>query len=319
MSANRSCLIIGAGMAGLTAAGVLQASGWEVALLDKGRGVGGRMATRQIGESRFDHGAQFFTVRDARFREAVDRWELAGWVAPWFTEGGHVRYRAAGGMNALAKHLAQPLNVRIETKVELVEPVDEGWLVITEKGENLRASTLLLTPPAHQSIVLLASCADRLPSEITSALNCVDYDPCFALLVTIDGPDRVPPPGYVRLDRGPIEWIADNTQKGVSTGTAALTIHARADFSRNHLESPKEDVARFLLEAAEPWLGGRINAWQLHRWSYSRPVAVGGPMYLFSDQPARLVIAGDAFGGPNVEGAFLSGLAAAERLEQTAN
>ncbi|MBC7927970.1 MAG: NAD(P)-binding protein, partial [Bryobacteraceae bacterium] len=89
MSETQSCLIVGAGMAGLTAAGALRARGWAVVLLDKGRGAGGRMATRRIGESGLDHGAQFFTVLDARFRDAVNRWERANWVAPWFAEGGH--------------------------------------------------------------------------------------------------------------------------------------------------------------------------------------------------------------------------------------
>ncbi len=275
------------------------------------------MATRRIGASRLDHGAQFFTVRDARFREAAGRWEQANWVAPWFAESGHVRYRAAGGMNALAKHLSKPFDVRTETKVALVEPADKGWRVITEAGECFRAGALLLTPPAPQSTALLASCVDQLPSGIASALNRIDYDPCFALLVTIDGPGMVPPPGYIRLDRGPVTWIADNTQKGVSTGAAALTVHARADFSRHYLEAPSEEVAKLLLEAAGPWFGGQVTAWQLHRWRYSRPVDdAQRPLYLFSCQPACLAIAGDAFGGSRLEGAFLSGLAAAERIAE---
>lgn len=317
MSAPRSCLIVGAGMAGLTAAGVLQARGWGVVLLDKGRGAGGRMATRRIGESRLDHGAQFFTVRDTRYLAAARRWESANWVAPWFTDGGHVRYRAEGGMNALARHLAKPFDVRTETKVELVEPADGGWRVITESSEILHAGALLLTPPAPQAIALLAACADQLPFEINSTLNCIEFDPCFALLVTIDGPGRVPPPGYVRPDQGPLEWIADNRQKGLSTGAAALTIHAGADFSRRYLEAPKEDVAALLLAAAEPWFGGPVTAWQLHRWRYSRPVAAERPLCLFSHQPARLAIAGDALGGGRMEGAFLSGLAAAERIAES--
>ena len=315
MSGNRSCLIVGAGMAGLTAAAALTARGWAVGLLDKGRSPGGRMATRQIGESRLDHGAQFFTVRDARFREAADRWERAGWVAPWFRDGGHVRYRAVGGMNALAKHLAEPFDVRTGEKVVLVEPVGGTWRVVTEAGESFCADALLLTPPAPQSIALLAACADQLPCEIDSTLKSIDFDPCFALLVTLDGPGQVPPPGYIRPERGPVEWIADNTQKGVSTGAAALTVHARADFSRQYLEAPKEDVARLLLAAAGPWLGNQISAWQLHRWRYSRPVdTCRQPMCLFSRQPACLAIAGDALGGSRLEGAFLSGLAAAERI-----
>jgi predicted NAD/FAD-dependent oxidoreductase len=221
-------------------------------------------------------------------------------------------------MNALAKHLSKPFDLRTEAKVELVEPADEGWRAITESGQTLRAGALVLTPPAPQAIALLAACSDRLPSEISSTLNAIAFDPCFALLVTIDGPGRVPPPGYIRPDQGPVEWIADNTQKGVSTGAAALTIHARADFSRRYLEAPQEDVAKLLLEAAGTWFGGQVTAWQLHRWRYSRPVDAGQrPTYLFSRQPACLAIAGDAFGGSRLEGAFLSGLAAAERVAET--
>lgn len=318
MSETRSCVIVGAGMAGLTAAGALQASGWTVVVLDKGRGAGGRMATRRIGESRFDHGAQFFTARDSRFREVVSRWELANWVAPWFTEAGQVRYRATGGMTALARHLAQPLDMRKDTTVELAEPEDDGWLVVTKAGESFRANALLLTPPAPQVIDLLAGCANPVPHEMLSALMAIAFDPCLALLVTIDGPGRVPPPGFIRPDGGPLEWIADNTQKGISTGVTALTIHARSDFSRHHLEASKDDVARLIHEAAQPWLGAEVTAWQLHRWRYSRPAAASGPMCLYSDQPARIAIAGDAFVGPRLEGAFLSGLAAAEKIAQPA-
>lgn len=301
-------------MAGLTAAGALHSKGWEVVLLDKGRGVGGRMATRRIGESRLDHGAQFFTIRDTRFREAAGRWEMAGRVSPWFVENGHVRYRAIGGMGALAKHLANQFDLRTETRVELVEPADEGWRVLTDRGETFCASALLMTPPAKQSMALLAGCADRLPGEISAALNLVEFDPCFALIAVLEGPAIVPAPGYFRPERGPIEWIADNTQKEVSAGNVALTIHARADFSRHYLEAPKEDLAGILLEGAKIWFGGRVIAWQLHRWKYARPVTGAGPICLFSYQPAPLAIAGDAFGGPRLEGAFLSGLAAAERI-----
>ena len=62
-----SCVVVGAGISGLLAAQELTAAGWRVVVLDKGRGVGGRMATRRVGDGTFDHGAQFFTVRGERF------------------------------------------------------------------------------------------------------------------------------------------------------------------------------------------------------------------------------------------------------------
>jgi predicted NAD/FAD-dependent oxidoreductase len=223
-------------------------------------------------------------------------------------------------MNALARHLAEPFDVQTETKVASVEPADEGWRVITESGLTLPADALILTPPAPQTLALLTPCSARLPSQLLSTLAAISFDPCFALLVALDGTSQVPPPGYVRPDEGPVEWIADNTQKGVSTGATALTIHARADFSRAWLEAPEEDVTRLLLEAARPWLGAKVTAWQLHRWRYSRPVEAGQrPACLFARQPARLAIAGDAFGASRLESAFLSGLAAAEKIAELTN
>jgi predicted NAD/FAD-dependent oxidoreductase len=296
-------LIVGAGMAGLTAARILLARGWAVTLLDKGRGVGGRMATRRIGQNVFDHGAQFFTVRDVRFREAVEEWKKAGLVADWFEEGGHTRYRGVTGMNSIAKHLAAGLDVRTGTRVTSAELTRAGWSVLCESGENFSADSLLLTAPAPQSVALL-------PAELRPALDEIQFDPCIALLVSLSCSSQVPAPGYVRPERGPIEWIADNTQKGISSGDGALTIHARADFSREYFEAPAEEAARLLLDAADV-----VGDWQLHRWKYSKPSGWSGAPCWYSDSPAPLAMAGDAFAGGRVEGAFLSGVAAAEALE----
>ncbi|HIK80447.1 MAG TPA: FAD-dependent oxidoreductase, partial [Porticoccaceae bacterium] len=43
---NTNILIIGAGLAGLSAANDLQRSGYKVLVADKGRGLGGRLAGR---------------------------------------------------------------------------------------------------------------------------------------------------------------------------------------------------------------------------------------------------------------------------------
>ncbi|MSO32728.1 MAG: FAD-dependent oxidoreductase, partial [Ilumatobacteraceae bacterium] len=60
---KKRVVVVGAGIAGLTAARALSHAGHSVIVLDKGRSVGGRMATRRIGDATVDHGAQFFTVR----------------------------------------------------------------------------------------------------------------------------------------------------------------------------------------------------------------------------------------------------------------
>ena len=81
---NTNILIIGAGLAGLSAANDLQRSGYKVLVVDKGRGLGGRLAGRRIGNATFDHGAQFMTTRHSRFVEEVNRWVDAGVAEQWY-------------------------------------------------------------------------------------------------------------------------------------------------------------------------------------------------------------------------------------------
>lgn len=100
--------VVGAGVAGLTAARNLSASD-DVVVVDKGRGVGGRLATRRIGEATFDHGAQFITTHTPEFAEIVAGWERAGVARPWFQvrigpdgitdPDGHTRFRGVATMS----------------------------------------------------------------------------------------------------------------------------------------------------------------------------------------------------------------------------
>ncbi len=121
--------VVGAGIAGLVCARTLQDAGWETAVFDKGRGVGGRACTRrqEPGEGgdavQFDHGAQYFTVKDARFGRFVDAWTERGVIAPWTGRIAAVQHGAVElketpglyvgipGMNALPRHLAADLEV----------------------------------------------------------------------------------------------------------------------------------------------------------------------------------------------------------------
>ena len=79
------CVVVGAGLAGLIAARTLVAEGHSVTVVDKGRSVGGRLATRRIAGATVDHGAQFFTVRDPEFADIVSRWVDADVVHEWLS------------------------------------------------------------------------------------------------------------------------------------------------------------------------------------------------------------------------------------------
>lgn len=317
-------VIIGAGVAGLTAARrLVDEETANVVVLDKGRSVGGRLATRRIGDATFDHGAQFLTTHSSSFAETVTRWLGAGVVTDWYDgrvgpvgvvdPDGHTRYRGVATMNAIAKHLATGLDVRTGTAVTAVRLLDGAWQVEIGDGEPLRCDAVLMTAPVPQSLALLDAGSVVVGVEDRAALEAIRYDPCIAVLAPLDSPSAIVEPGAVAPTDGVIDWMADNQIKGVSAAPA-VTIHASATFSEDHRDAPAGEVAATLLEAAGLAGVADLAATQVHRWRYARPTVMHHERCLAADQPVSLVFAGDAFGGPQVEGAALSGDAAVVAL-----
>jgi renalase len=319
----RRLVIVGAGLAGLTAARSL-AVHYDVVVLDKSRGVGGRMATRRVGDASIDHGAQFFTTHTAEFAEIVEDWVEAGVAQPWFAgrigphglvdADGHTRFRGVGSMNAVAQHLAKGLDVRRSTPVQSVARAGEGWLVTTPH-DALTADAVLLTAPVPQSLALLAAGGVELADDDRRALQAIDYEPCLAVLAVLDGPTQLPPPGAVDPADGPVDWVADNHRKGVSAAPA-VTIHATADFSRQHWDTDDETVIAALLAASHLGCAPLPGGTQVQRWRYARPITIHPARFLVAQDLPHLLFAGDAFGAAKVEGAVLSGKAAADFWSQ---
>lgn len=332
MNSLESCVIIGAGMSGLMAARALQSRGVKVTLLDQGRSVGGRMATRRIETEDketgcFDHGAQFFTVRSERFQKLVDELITAGVVKEW-TRGfanangesghdGHPRYCGVAGMNSIARYLATGLEVRANEKVEFISLHKQQWHLRTESEIEVAADALILTPPVPQSLALIDSGTFRLPAEARTALAAISYDPCFAVMAVLDAPSRLPEPGAVQINGEPVSWIADNHRKGISPDLFTVTIHAGPEFTREHRETDHDTVARKLLHAAREWVRAPVQSYQVHRWRYSQPRETYPEPCLLVPAAPPVVFAGDAFATPRIEGAALSGMAAAEALLNT--
>ncbi len=311
--------VIGAGLAGLMAGRQLADTGHEVVLLDKGRSPGGRLATRRIGRATLDHGAQFFTVRSDTFSAHVDRWQASGLVREWcrgFTvDDGHPRYVVAGGMNALAKHLAAGLDVRCSTLVFAIRPGEtSAWSVGLDDGTGIAVDAVVLTCPLPQSFSLLITAGVELPQDLRST----DYDRTLALLAVLDRSAAIPAPGGVQEADETFSFIGDNEAKGVSS-VPAVTFHARPEWSLDRWDRPPAEVHAELIEQARPWLGGAtIVESQMKRWRFATPKQVWPePCWRAPDPPGPLVLAGDAFAGPRIEGAALSGLAAAAALERS--
>lgn len=315
-------VVVGAGMAGLTAAHRLSGV-TEVVILDKGRGVGGRLATRRIGDATIDHGAQFITTHTSEFAELVERLVGEHVVAPWFRgrvgpdgvndSDGHTRFRGSVSMNAIAKSLAIGLDVRTASQVAALRQNGESWKVALVDGSELVADAVIATSPVPQTIALLQNGEVTLAAKDEAALEAIEYDPCLAFMAVLDGPSGLAEPGAINPVDGPIDWVADNYLKGISA-VPAVTIHATPEFSRAQWDASDEVITEALLDAAQLESSVLPGSIQIQRWRYARPSVEHPERFLQLSGVPPFVCAGDAFGGAKVEGAALSGAAAAEAI-----
>jgi renalase len=328
MSENqKSCIIVGAGISGLLVANTLKLEGWTVTVLEKDRGVGGRMATRRLGEGTFDHGTQFFTVRSKRFAGLVEGWLRAGVATEWTrgfadadgrpNEDGHPRYTGAEGMTSIPKYISRGLDVRTGERALRVDGGDEGWEIECESGLRAVGNALVLAVPVPEALALISSGRYGLPDGAMRQLEVVSYDPCLALMVLLDDSTGVPEPGGIQIKAEPLDWIGDNRLKGISEAPA-VTVHAGPEWSRVHFENDEAEVIDSMISLAGDRLGTdlapAVVSASLARWRYSWVTNPHPEPCLVASETPPLLFCGDAFGQPKVEGAALSGLAAADHL-----
>lgn len=310
-------IIVGGGIAGLAAAQMLQTWGRKVLVLEKSRGVGGRMASRRIGNGVFDHGAQFITARDSRCIKWIQELENCTVAEKWFggkgfKGGKYPRWRGNPAMTAIAKHIGKGIDVLFNTDAQSLEVKNDLWQV--HSTEKLLAATVLLTPPVPQSLKLIDSLSLTLSDEKQSLLKKFNYERCVAVMARLAEPSGISWPGFIRNPSENIAWIADNQTKGISP-TPALTLHGSAQFSLGSWDSNRNETAELLIQETKEYLKIDVIDFQVHAWKYSKPLHIYEQRSLEIWPEPQMVLAGDAFGGPRVEGAVLSGWDAAERIE----
>ena len=333
--------VVGAGVAGSRCARVLHDAGCTVHVFDKARGPGGRTATRralwvdgqgQGRSTRFDHGAPGFDARSSIFRQFTDQALRAGWLAEW-SPVFDPRGRGADDtgtfllpvpdMPTLCRHALQGIDTAWACAVQALQPtrlLQPSWALHGADGilgEGFDAVVLAM-PPA-QAGQLLARHQPAWSRQAALAL----MQPCWTLMgvtampaVPLDWDVSRPPngplcsaqrnesrPGRERLD-GEVQWV----------------LHARAAWSRLHLEQSAEWVQAQLQSALTDWLGVPLQ-WRYaatHRWRYAMPQPTSGQAagQCWWDAALGIGVCGDFLGGSGsgVEAAWLSAQALAQKM-----
>jgi predicted NAD/FAD-dependent oxidoreductase len=321
--------VIGAGIAGLTAARRLSRGNRQVVVFDKARGVGGRTSTRRRATHAFDHGAQYFTCRSDDFGRQVADWcrrgVAAAWGAPIRTLGGGemaatreetALYVGVPGMSALAQDLATELPVECRRRIERIEGSATSWHLVPEEGPTLHGfDAVVVATPAPQAVPLLA-----LAPRLAELAGSVEMQPCHAVMVTFPQPLGVDFGGAF-VSEPPLAWVARNASKPERPSSECWVLHSSPEWSAHHLEESDEAVARSLLRAFAEALGRDLPSASFraaHRWRFARTTWPLGTPFLW-DAGSRLGVCGDWTHGSRVEDAFTSGelLARAMLAEQT--
>ena len=325
--------VIGAGISGLFAARTLADHGLPVTVFDKGRGVGGRMSTRRVdGKPCFDHGAQYFTARDLRFQRCVQSWLEQGVVARWpnpesdpshkivvlkngevtETEDANERFVGVPSMNAVCKHLAKDLDIHTSTRIEKIESVENAIRLTDNSGTVLgEYDRVIVSAPAVQAAELLVN----FPS-LAYPIAKIQMQPCWAGMVSFEQPVTQNWAGAFIHD-SILTWAARNSTKPDRPADAEhIVLHAGHQWTSTNWERDGEAVAQDLLDAF--WQASGISKQrpvhlQAHRWKFAIPVDPPETRCFF-DSASGIAVCGDWAGGPRVEGAFLSGMAAAGRI-----
>jgi hypothetical protein len=219
-------------------------------------------------------------------------------------------------MTDVAKHLCESIKVHRSQAAVKVLRTENTWEVRTATGEVYRCRYLVVTAPVPQALTLLDTSSVDYAGLDLAALRAVRYDLGLATLAILDGPSGLANHGACPVDESPITWIADNQQKGISMDVPAVTIHASADFAEEHWDSADDVRGVLMLEAASAYLQSSVLEYSCHRWGFTLPLNPYPDAY-FHNSDLSLLLAGDGFGGPRVEGAALSGLAASRALLDT--
>jgi predicted NAD/FAD-dependent oxidoreductase len=217
-----------------------------------------------------------------------------------------------GGMRRIPERVAAGLDVRSSIAIERLRVSRSGVEALSGNDVIARGSAVVLTPPLPQLLRLLDDSGIKPTTALSRRLRAVEYRATLAVMARLDAPSGLPV-GHLAHPGEPLAWIADNHHKGISE-IPAVTIHSTPGFAAAHIGADRSEWTRTLCEHAQPHLAGSIVAATGHGWRYAEPATTFdvGSELVSADRP--VVLAGEVFAGARVEGAFLSGMAAADQV-----
>jgi renalase len=323
--------VIGAGIAGLACAQQLHQADRRVVVIDKSRGLGGRLATRRLAGTHADHGVCYLRPKGELFRAWIEELVVAGVLRVW-TEGIHSLaadgtlqppgklapcYAAPQGITAVAKYLAQGLEVIGGRHITTITPIADGWQINAADWSISAAQVIIAIPPAQA----LAISGDVIDSNCAQQISSVIFTPSITAIAIYPSNQQssaaqLPWQG-IQCEHPELGWIGLDSSKQLAPQQPILLVQSSGAFATQNFDAPDlSKIGERLLSLAEPFAPGlhHPELVQTHRWGYAFAQNPISAKFVKAKTAAPLYFCGDWCGGDRVESAYLSGLALADQI-----
>jgi predicted NAD/FAD-dependent oxidoreductase len=321
MSSRQRIAIVGAGMAGLSAAGELAKRGYEVVVFEKSRGPGGRSCSRRREGGSFDHGAPFFEVRSPAFTGAVRRWHLHGIVVQWdgdfgVARGGGIqrehhsdeRWVGQPKMSSIGRYLASGLNLHVSTRIISLSGDPGAWVLTDGAGtEHGPFDWVVLSCPGPQARTLLPEAC-----PLAEEASHMRYSTTWVAMLEFEDPLDLEWDA-IRFIRGTLGAAYRNSSKPERGAQERWVLHADSQWSAIHQERSQHWVGAALSESFSSWTGASPSFVSAHRWLYAQS-QLRGIRLAMADSQWQLGLCGDGLAGSGLDAAWSSGVTMAEDI-----
>jgi len=314
----KNIIIIGSGIAGLSAANYLSSKKFNVTVLDKGKYPGGRISTRRGEDFIFNHGAQFFTAKSNEFKKICNRAVNDNVLVNWVDSKTN-RFIGNPDMREFSLWLSQNLTIFQENVVERLD-YNEQFIVNTNK-KKFTCDGLIITAPSSQT----ASLIKNLDETFHELIEKVEYFPCWCVMLSLR--DMSLKNFYID-EKSIFNWIvSENNKIKNQLNHNCLTIHTNERFSVENLDETKEVALDKIVQEFTKIYQVKtqdIIYKNIHRWRYAK---VKKPFPQEENKISKKIpfgIAGDWCppsqdkhyngNGQRVEDAYLSGIECSKSL-----
>ena len=309
--------VIGSGMAGLTAARILEAAGAMVTVFDKSKGTGGRLSSRSFEGGWIDHGAPYCSSHLPKFMEflkhhlpseSLQRWQPHVTGSLGIDEQPHLI--GVPRNSAITRGLLGDLRFQPSTRIARLLASADGWQLFND-GDSLLGCwpQVVIAVPAPQALSLLLE-----QTTLAEAIRTVNMEPCW--VTAIRSKTKLTNQADVAAYQDPVICrVIHNSAKPGRMNTNVYLVQATKSWSVAHLEETAKTVGQQLQKRFDQLVSsdGSSEILFSHRWRYAFTESALNRPCLW-DAGLSLGVCGDWCLGRRVEDAWQSGADLALRM-----